>query len=125
MRFGVFLIAASVLAAAGCREGDGPSDPGATDVRLHVASDPAGASIELNDQATGRLTPDTLDLRSGEHSLHLRLDSAGFTYDYAAIFRITKSDSVATLYAPLARGCAKVTLTAPRFIGDSGEPLHA
>jgi sarcosine oxidase subunit alpha len=29
-----------------------------------------------------------------------------------------------TLYAPLASGCAKVTLTAPRFVGDSGEVLH-
>jgi sarcosine oxidase subunit alpha len=29
-----------------------------------------------------------------------------------------------TLYAPLASGCAKVTLTAPRFVGESGEPLH-
>jgi sarcosine oxidase subunit alpha len=28
-----------------------------------------------------------------------------------------------TLYAPLADGCAKVTLTAPRFVGDTGEPL--
>jgi sarcosine oxidase subunit alpha len=29
-----------------------------------------------------------------------------------------------TLYAPLADGCAAVTLTAPRFVGDAGEPLH-
>jgi sarcosine oxidase subunit alpha len=29
-----------------------------------------------------------------------------------------------TLYAPLASGCAKVTLTAPRFVGDAGEALH-
>jgi sarcosine oxidase subunit alpha len=29
-----------------------------------------------------------------------------------------------TLYAPLAAGCAKVMLTAPRFVGDSGEALH-
>jgi sarcosine oxidase, subunit alpha len=29
-----------------------------------------------------------------------------------------------TLYAPLASGYAKVTLTAPRFVGDSGEALH-
>ena len=28
-----------------------------------------------------------------------------------------------TLYAPLADGCAKVMLTAPRFVGDAGEPL--
>jgi sarcosine oxidase, subunit alpha len=29
------------------------------------------------------------------------------------------------LYAPLESGCAKVTLTAPRFVGDAVEPLNA
>jgi sarcosine oxidase subunit alpha len=29
-----------------------------------------------------------------------------------------------TLYAPLEGGCAKVTLTPPRFVDDAGEPLH-
>ena len=104
MRRSTLVLCTLVLLSA-CREGDGPADPSQSDVRVFLKSSPAGAQILIDNQVTGLVTPDTVALRRGDRSLDLRLDSAGFSYDYNVILRVEASDSVITVDLPLGIQC--------------------
>jgi hypothetical protein len=104
-RAALLLAAAVALSTTACRDEDGPTGPGANAVAILIDSDPAGASIVIDDNDTGARTPDTVLVNPGEHTLQLRLDSAGFTYDYNAFLRIIRTDSVLSLRAPMSLQC--------------------
>lgn len=104
MRRSTLLLCAIALLSA-CREGDGPADPSQIDARVLLTSTPAGAHILIDNQATGLFTPDTVSLRRGDRSIELRLDSAGYLYDYSIILQVEASDSVVTVDLPLGMQC--------------------
>ncbi|MBR9990300.1 MAG: PEGA domain-containing protein [Gemmatimonadetes bacterium] len=99
------VVLCAVLTIAGCREGDGPADPSVTDARVYLASSPNGAQIIVDDRNTGQTTPDTVALRRGDRSVVLRLDSAGFTYEYAFILEVERTDEVGEVTLPLGVRC--------------------
>lgn len=88
-----------------CREADGPAGPSANDARIYLSSSPNGAAITIDGRETGQLTPDTVALRRGDRTIELRLDSAGFTYDYAALVEVTRTDTVVEVKLPLGLQC--------------------
>jgi hypothetical protein len=99
------IILCTLLLVTACREGDGPADPSQIDAHVHLSSVPAGASITVDGRATGLFTPDTVPLRRGDRSIDLRLDSAGFLYDYNFILEVEPSDSVVTVEVPVGMQC--------------------
>lgn len=96
-----FLVAAVLFA---CRESDFTGVDGPAGA-LAVGSDPPGATILLDGEDTGRITPDTLrDLDAGVHELTIRLDTLGDTYGYRADVQIAP-DTLLALEAPLLLRC--------------------
>lgn len=97
------LLASTALAA--CRESDFtgvPGPPGA----LAVDSDPRGATIVLDGEDTGQITPDTLhEVDRGDHELSVRLDSAGATYSFRVPVTV-EPDTLRTVSGPLLLSCA-------------------
>src|SRR5690606_34180371 len=91
--------------AAACREADGPADPSANDARIYLTSSPNGAAITIDGRETGQVTPDTVAVRRGDRTIELTLDSAGFTYDYAAIVEVSRTDTVIEVKLPLGLQC--------------------
>lgn len=91
---------------SGCREADGPADPSMADARVYLTSSPNGAEIRVDNQATGNFTPDTIALRRGDRAVVLRLDSAGFLYNYGIVLEVGSSDSVPRVHLPLGLQCA-------------------
>jgi hypothetical protein len=122
MRRGTLYLLLLLLTGA-CRESDGPADPGANSPRILLTSSPNGAEITVDDRATGRTTPDTIQLRVGDRRLELRLDLADFSYTYSAILRVERSDEVPEIELPLALQCGTGTMacvTAARRYHDAG-----
>lgn len=94
-----------LAAAGGCRESDEPVGPQPAGVVV-VSSDPQGATILVNDEDTGRVTPDTLRELEGERdTLTVRLDSAGVSYGYTARVGAAPEDSIVRIHGPLLLRC--------------------
>lgn len=72
---------------------------------VFVDSDPQGARIFIDDVDTGLRTPSNLDdVDEGARSLHLELDTAGFTYSADLVVRIG-SDEESDVLLPLGIRC--------------------
>lgn len=95
----------TLLLVAACREGDGPADPSLTDARVYLTSSPNGAQITVDNRSTGHVTPDTVSLRRGDRAMVLRLDSAGFTYDFDFTLQVEPGDDVPEVHVPLGVQC--------------------
>jgi hypothetical protein len=76
MRTFVLLIATLALSplSFSCGRNSGPAggDQGGT-VTLMITSDPQNATIYVDNVSTGQMTPDTLDIASGDHTVSLKL----------------------------------------------------
>ncbi|MGH7446422.1 MAG: PEGA domain-containing protein [Longimicrobiales bacterium] len=105
MRRRTAVLYAGALILAGCREGDGPADPSLTDARVYITSSPNGAQITVDNRNTGLVTPDTVALRRGDRAVALRLDSAGYTYEYGVTLQVERLDSVVDVHLPLGMQC--------------------
>lgn len=110
----IVIIAVSGLALTSCRESDPLISPG-VNTRVEVSSDPAGASIILDDVNTGKVTTDVLrDLKLGSHSVLVRMTgSNNVVYGYRANVDV-KSDSLHRVTGPLialcvTQGCVQET----------------
>jgi len=108
-----FWIATSVLLAAACRQGDGPTSPG--NARVFVSSDPPGARLIVDDRDTGLRTPDTLRGLGGRHNISAQMDTFGATYGFTARVFLANVDSLFTISGPLVNRCAEVLCYANQF----------
>jgi hypothetical protein len=111
MRNRIAVICTLSLLLPACREGDGPADPSVTDARIYLASSPNGAQITIDNRNTGQITPDTVSLRRGDRAVQLRLDSAGYRYDFGALIEVERTDSVHVLTLPVGLQCLTETGT--------------
>src|SRR5512140_1679450 len=94
---------ALALLASGCG-GDGGTGPGTGTV--FVESDPRGAAILLDGSATGLFTPDSVrTVSGGQHTISVRLDSAGTTFALDAKVQVRGGQAVATGVMPLVTRC--------------------
>jgi len=89
----------SALLVVSCREADAPLSPGGGGY-LHIASDPPGGHIVIDNQDRRRVTPDTIYGLSGRHALTVWLDSAGDRYSYSVSLDLRR-DSVLRVNGPL------------------------
>jgi hypothetical protein len=106
----------------GCREGDGPADPSATDARIYLTSSPNGAQITIDNRNTGQVTPDTVLLRRGDRAVALSLDTLGFRYGYSALIEVERTDSVHEVLLPVGMQCTSASgscFTAARQHNDA------
>ncbi|MGH7503155.1 MAG: hypothetical protein ACREL7_15625 [Longimicrobiales bacterium] len=102
-------LATSVLALTllnGCREEDGPLTPNSGS-RVVVVSDPSGAPIFVDNQATGLRTPDTLRGLGGRHDISVRLDTLNATYGFTTRVFLSETDSAVRIEGPLVNRCAE------------------
>ncbi|MBI4543765.1 MAG: PEGA domain-containing protein [Gemmatimonadetes bacterium] len=100
----VLLAIVLLLGLGGCREADRPLGP-VTSGPLLVDSDPAGAQIVVDGQATGRVTPDTLrQLEVGPHTITVRLERGAKVYGFSARVE-TMRDTALRVFGPLVLRC--------------------
>ncbi|MFW6078531.1 MAG: PEGA domain-containing protein [Gemmatimonadota bacterium] len=104
-RYVIVVLPLVVLVAGGCREPDVPVAPGVVGT-LVIDSDPQGASILVNGEDTGLVTPDTLhDLTVGEDTILTRLVRNGLEYGFRLPVRSASSDEVVEVKGPLLLQC--------------------
>jgi hypothetical protein len=89
---------------AACRESDDPFQPG-ENARVEVSSDPQGALIYLDDQNTGKVTPDLLVDLIGRHNILVRLDRDNVPYGFQILQFEVKADSLHRILGPLTMRC--------------------
>lgn len=107
-----FLLA--VLAAASCREPDGPVGP-AGGSKAYVNSDPAGGEISVDGESTGRITPDTIRGLIGRHDITVQLDTFDTSYGFTARVFLGETDSVTVIDGPLVMRCGDAVCWASQF----------
>ena len=93
-----------VLAGTGCKDEGETLEPG-ENTRIEITSDPDGASIELNDVATGRTTPSTIFDIIGRQRILVRLDRDGIGYGYRTEVDV-RGDSLHRVTGPLMFRCS-------------------
>src|SRR5688572_5878927 len=96
------LALALAFTASACAD-DEVITPG-TKGSLEVSSDPAGASVELDNVASGKVTPATFWELSGRHDVVVRLERDGIAYGYRTQVEV-KSDSLHRIHGPLMFRC--------------------
>jgi hypothetical protein len=109
MRSRMICVVATLLAisAIACRESDEVVSPGSRG-SIEVSSDPAGASIELDNVATGRVTPATFWDLTGRHDILVRLERDAIAYGYRTQVQIS-GDSLHRVNGPLMFRCVTTT----------------
>jgi len=112
MRPQLICAVALVLGVTACREPDGPVQSG--EGRVYVTSDPQGGRIYLDNNDTGRLTPDTLRGLAGTHDFAVQLDTFQAIYGYAARLFVGESE-LYTLDGPLVNRCGDGLCLASQF----------
>jgi hypothetical protein len=98
------IVAALLLITAGCKDDGETLEPG-ENTRVEITSDPDGASIELNDVATGRTTPSTIFDIIGRQRILVRLDRDGIGYGYRTEVDV-RGDSLHRVTGPLMFRCS-------------------
>jgi hypothetical protein len=83
--------------------------------RAFVVSDPPGAPIFVDNQATGLRTPDTLRGLGGRHDISVRLDTVQATYGFTTRVFLTDADSVIRIEGPLVNRCAETVCYNAQF----------
>ena len=96
------LALALAFTASACAD-DEVITPG-TKGSLEVSSDPAGASVELDNVASGKVTPATFWELSGRHDVVVRLERDGIAYGYRTQVEV-RSDSLHRISGPLMFRC--------------------
>lgn len=99
------LAALVLVSLAACKDDDDTFTPG-ENTRLEIGSDPVGASIFLNDVATGRMTPSTIFDIGGEQDVVVRLERDGVAYGYRADNVNVRGDSLHRVFGPLMYRCS-------------------
>ncbi len=98
------LVLAGSLAYAGCGGDSGGTGNG--NGRIFVDSDPRGAAILLDGQATGQVTPDSVrSVPNGTHTLRVQLDSGGTTFSLEGQVKVSGGGAIATGVLPLITRC--------------------
>ncbi|MGH7504620.1 MAG: hypothetical protein ACRELX_03175 [Longimicrobiales bacterium] len=105
MRYRRLIIGLSLtLVVAACREDDGLVD-GSGGSRAFVTSDPAGASILIDERQTEQITPDTVGGLAGRHDISAQLDTFDATYGFNARIVFPGSDTTFNVHGPLLLRC--------------------
>jgi hypothetical protein len=87
IRYGLLICLLSTPLLITCGKDDNPTGNGETgNVIYNVTSDPTGARCYVDGADTGKITPDTLNVSEGTHSLTLKLeDYEDWTKSYTAV----------------------------------------
>jgi hypothetical protein len=99
----IYVLALAAAFTAGACSDDEVMSPGAQG-SLEVSSDPAGAAVEFDGVASGKLTPTTFWELSGRHDVVVRLERDGIAYGYRTQIEINR-DSLYRINGPLMFRC--------------------